>query len=288
MHFLFLSIGAYLVQNLSNKSFSRKFGSNLSILQNTMCVLFSALILWICGLGNTIHGVPLLLSALYGILYFATIYFLQMAMGLGSLGMATILCNMGNMIGVVFGILFFGDTFTVFTVIGIILMILVVILSAPIAKDENARGHTWFIFGLLSAAGNGTLGCIKLYVTREFHEISSGTFLVWAFTFAGAVGLLLVLIEAKRGMNLRPYMQKPVPILGFGAGAGFGTAFGNLFFMQALASGVSSAILFPVNTGVLSFLLFLMSLLIFKEEKFTLRRSLALLFCIGGIILIRL
>lgn len=288
MHFLFLSIAAYLIQNFSNKSFSRKFGKGLSAIQNTACVIFSAAILQLFGMGDTIYGVPLLLSALYGVLYFATIYSLQLSMGLGSLSMATILCNMGNMIGVVFGILAFGDPLGVFTVIGIACMILVVILSTPVTREEKTKGRAWFIFGLLSALGNGLLGSIKLYIAKEFPDVSSGTFLGWAFTFSAAIGLCIVFSEIRRGMPFRKWRSHPVLALGCGAGAGLGTAFGNLFFMLALSSGVSSAILFPLNTGLLSFLLFLMSLLIFKEEKFTLRRILALLLCIGGLILIRL
>ncbi len=288
MHFLFLSIASYLIQNFSNKSFSRTFGKSLSAIQNAACVIFSAVILQLFGAGNEIRGVPFLLSVLYGILYFATVYSLQLSMSLGSLSMATILCNMGNMIGVVFGILAFGDPFNVLTVVGILCMILVVILSAPITKEEKTKGNAWFVFGLLSALGNGLLGSVKLYVAKEYPSVSSGAFLGWSFTFAAVVGLAVVLFEIRRGLPFRQWLSHPALALGCGVGAGFGTAFGNLFFMLAIASGVSSAILFPLNTGLLSFSLFLMSLLLFKEEKFTLRRFLALLFCIGGLILIRL
>ena len=55
-------------------------------------------------------------------------------------------------------------------------MILVVILSTPVTREEKTKGRAWFIFGLLSALGNGLLGSIKLYIAKEFPDVSSGTF----------------------------------------------------------------------------------------------------------------
>ena len=58
--------------------------------------------------------------------------------------------------------------------------------------------------------------------------------------------------------------------------------------MLALETGVSSAIVFPLNTGLLSLLLWLMSYWVFREVRFTAKNAGALLLCILGVTMMNL
>lgn len=288
MGFLFGSIGVYLIQNFSNKMFAKKHKGPLAILQNEMCVIFAVLSLLAVGSFRLIPFDCLTYTAIYGVVYFLTIYSLLRAMELGSLGMASLICNLGNMLGTLFGIFRFGDRYSFFTVIGILLMVGVVVLSAPISKQEKSKGVLWFVFALLSALGNGVLGSLKLYATRYFTDVSNGEFLLWSFLFASVTGAIILVAEMLKGTDYKVCFKTPVYTLLSGVSAGVGTAFGNLLFMVAIGTGLSSAIVFPVNSGVLSFLLFGMSWLVFKEVKPTVKNVIALCSCVLGMILIRL
>jgi drug/metabolite transporter (DMT)-like permease len=195
---------------------------------------------------------------------------------------------MGNIFSAVFGILFSADPFGVFTVIGSVCMVIAVILSAPTSDKKKPQGRAWFFFALLSACSNGVLGSLKIHVTRTMPDLQSGTFLFWSFLSASVFGFIIILLEVLRGLPVRKCVARVGTKALTGLGAGIGTALANLFFFLALASDISSAILFPLNTGLLSVLLFLLSWLVFKDTKLTKRNVAALVICILGAIFINI
>ena len=288
MFFFVLSLAAYMIQNYSNKTFSLKFGGKLAPIQNELCVIGAALVLLVAGYAKAMPSIAFLYAGIYGVFYFLTIFFLLLAVSDGSLGLSTIICNMGNIFSAVFGILFYADPFGIFTVIGSICMVLAVILSAPPSDKKKSSSRAWFFFALLSACSNGTLGSLKIHVTRTMPELHSGTFLFWSFLFASAVGMLIIAVGIIRGLPIKECTARFGTKLITGLGAGLGTALANLFFFLALASNISSAILFPLNTGLLSTLLFLMSWLVFKDTKLTKRTLAALVICVLGAIFINI
>ena len=288
MIFFVLSLMAYMLQNYSNKTFSLKFGRAEAPIQNELCVVGAALVLLVAGYARSMPSIAFLFAAIYGLMYFLTIYFLLLAVSGGSLGMSTIICNMGNIFSALFGILFYADPFGVFTVIGSVCMVLAVILSAPVSDKKKPQGRAWFFFALLSASTNGVLGSFKIHVTRTMPELHSGTFLFWSFLFASVFGFVIILLEVMRGLPVRKCVARLGTKALTGLGAGIGTALANLFFVLALASDVSSAILFPLNTGLLSVLLFLMSWLVFKDTKLTKRNVAALVICVLGAVFINI
>lgn len=288
MLFLALALSAYMIQNFSNKTFSIKHGSRLATLQNEICVIGAMLVLLVCGYARLLPRLGMAMSVAYGIFYFLTIYFLLRAMAQGSLGICTIVCNMGNFIPVLFGVFVFHDEINVFTVIGIAFMIATLILSMPSSPKKTGTGYKWFIMALCSALCNGVLGIMKTYVAKELPGVSNGSFLFWSFLFASLTGALIIGSEVKRGLPVSVCFEKFGSKALLGLGAGFGTALANLFFMMALASGISSAILFPLNTSLLSVLLWLMSWLVFHDVKPNLKNVFALISCVIGVILINI
>lgn len=288
MIFFVFSLMAYMLQNYSNKTFSLKFEKAEAPIQNELCVIGATLVLLVAGYARSMPSIAFLFAALYGLMYFLTIYFLLLAVSGGSLGMSTIICNMGNIFSALFGILFYADPFGVFTVIGSVCMVLAVILSAPVSDKKKPQGRAWFFFALLSASTNGVLGSFKIHVTRTMPELHSGTFLFWSFLFASVFGFVIILLEVMRGLPVRTCVARLGTKALTGLGAGIGTALANLFFFLALASDVSSAILFPLNTGLLSVLLFLMSWLVFKDTKLTKRNVAALVICVLGAVFINI
>ena len=288
MLFFILSLAAYMLQNFSNKTFSLKFGSKLAPIQNALAVLGAATVLLVAGYARPMPAIGFLFAGIYGVMYFATIYSLLRAVTAGSLGLSTIVCNMGNLLSVIIGVLGYRDPFNVFTAIGIVFMILAIICSAPSTRNERCSGYAWFLFALGSALGNGVLGSLKIHVTRSLPEVASGTFLFWSFLFASAIGLLIISAAILRGLPARECTAAFGKKALVGLGAGIGTALGNLFFFLALASNISSAILFPLNTGMLSVLLFLMSWLVFGDIKPSKKNFSALFVCILGVIFINI
>ena len=71
------------------------------------------------------------------------------------------MCNIGMFISAVYGIVRFGDDFTLYIGVGAILLLGAVILSTPNAKAEANGGFVWFAVALASGLSNGAVASVK-------------------------------------------------------------------------------------------------------------------------------
>lgn len=67
--------------------------------------------------------------------------------------------------------------------------------------------------------------------------------------------------------------------------AGTGTAGANLFQMEAIKSGLSSAVVYPLTAGFLVVALWIVSFIVYKEVKPKITNILAIILCLGAIVL---
>ena len=165
--FFVVSLLFYLLQNVSNKEYGRRFGkgtSSASVLQNGMCVCFSAAVM---ALPGGIGPMPLpfmLLAMLFGCFYLLTVFLLLRAFSFGSIGGSTLLCNIGMFISALYGVFVFRDDFTAGIGVGMACMFGAVILSIP--KDKGSGGMKWFGFALASGISNGIVASVKSTAVR--------------------------------------------------------------------------------------------------------------------------
>ena len=279
---LILSTLSYGVQSGVNKYFSTRYSGRKSLLQSEQCVIFATILLALFGNVQPIGGC-IGYAAVYGAVYFGTLLSLIRAMALGTVGFAVIIGSMGHLLASLYGVLIFHDSWNFYTIAGIAAMIAVLILSAPSVQNDGHSDRRWYFFALLGALGNATLSILKKTMTAEYPEMRSTTFLCWGFLFAAIVGALL-LIPLRR--EVVECYRTPLFTLGCGLFAGAGTAFGNLFLMLALADGLSTAIVFPVNVGMVSLLLWAISWLVYREVQPNRKTIAALVCCLLGVVLI--
>lgn len=279
-----LSLFFYMIQNAANKRFAVICPS--TPFYNVMCIFFAFAGLAVIGFLKAVPTGVFLLSAAYGLVYFISIYLLVYAMKKGPLSLTTLVFNLGNTIACLYGIIAYKEPLTGFTVLGICFMTAVTFLCMPKAEKGEKSKKGWFIPSLAGAVGNGILGCIKKSMTASFPNIGSGEFLAWAFIFGAFIGGIYCAVIYFKTPSALPKISLRGAMCAVLSGAG--TAGGNLFFMKALQSGLSSAIAFPLHTGLLTLLLWIMSLLLFRDVKFRLRYAAAIFSCIAGMILIRM
>ncbi len=284
--FFALSIAFYLLQNMANKEFGRRYGkgaSAASLSQNGLCVAACALIMGLLGGASPIPAPFLLLALLFGICYLATVFFLMQAMSSGPLGDSTLMCNIGMFISALFGILAFGDSFTPGIAIGGLCMLAAVILSTP--KSDQSRSGRWFAFALSSGLVNGITASVKSTAVRLGGDLDLKVFLFWGFLFAslGFLILTLILHDVRRTL-VELTGSHPIGVPLCGLLAGLGTSLANLFQMLAVGQ-VSSAIVYPFTAGFLVVSLWLVSLLIYRETKARAANIIAVLLCVAAIIL---
>ena len=285
--FFMLSLCLYLLQNISNKEYGRRYGkgsSAASVLQNGICVCFSALVMALPGSICLLPSAFLLLAALFGCFYLLTVFLLLCAFSHGSMGGSTLLCNIGMFISALYGILVFRDDFTAGIGVGMVCMLTAVVLCTP--RGDGTGSLKWFWFALASGVSNGIVASIKSTAVRLGTDLDMRVFLFWGFLMASLMFCMLLLfhrpVRLEAGNIIR---TTPCGVLLCGLGSGIGTSMANLFQMRALEH-ISSAIVYPFTAGFLVVILWLTSLLIYKEVRLRLPHVLSVLLCIAAILFV--
>lgn len=285
MIFFIISILLYLLQNVSNKKFCTCVGSSstgTALIQNGICCLCASVVLVIYGGFHILSPGALCLAILFGISYLGTVFLLLLAFSTGTVGLSTLLCNIGMFIAAFYGMIRFGDAFTVFIAAGYACMLAAVILTTPRKKEDERGGVRWFLFALGSGLCNGFVASVKREAVGILPE-GIPSFLAIGFLFASLFALTFAFAVPKHRERASHVIKRP-RILLFGALAGVGTAGANLFQMQALTT-LPSTVVYPLTSGILVVSLWLASLWIYRETTAKPRNIISVILCVLAIIL---
>ena len=160
-----------------------------------------------------------------------------------------------------------------------------VLLLTSRKDGEKSFNVKWLVFGLLSGLCNAFLGVIKRSVVSIYPD-NILLFLAWGYLFTTIAALTAILVSKVRRRECVKVIKTP-KLLIYSLFTGFGNAGGSGFQMMALTT-VSSAIIYPLTSSSLSVSLWLLSLLIYKETKLSLKNILAVVFCVMAMILMNL
>ena len=141
MYYAIAGILCFILQNMSNKEFSRRFDCKLSGL-----ALFNAIAFTFCAAAVAIAGGVAPLSAgayglavCFAVLFVFTIMMIVVSMSMGPMGASVLIINMSMMLPVVAGIVAWGESPTTLKLVGIGCMALVLVLSSVGGDGDNDR-----------------------------------------------------------------------------------------------------------------------------------------------------
>lgn len=288
MIFFVLSILMYFIQDFSNKQFC-EYVENSSIgtalIQNSICCICASATLTVTGRVDSIKLEMLPMALFFGITYLGTVFLLLCAFMKGSMGISTLMCNIGMFIAAIYGIVRFKDGFTLFIALGFVCMLIAVILSTPTKEKGDRGGIKWFMLALGSGLCNGIVASVKREAVAIFGE-NTESFLAIAFLFAGLIAAAFAFAVKKNRGDAIAVIRRPLAMI-FGVFAGIGTVLANLFQMRSLIT-VPSTVVYPMTSGILVVSLWLASLLIYKETKAKARNVIAVVMCVIAIVFVNI
>ena len=292
MLLLFACILVYCVSNVGNKEYGRRFPGTFPgvTIQNSIAITCISLLMLVAGGAKPMSGYMTLLAALYGVVYAATMFLLVFALSVGPMGTTSLICNMGAILSILYGILFCGEKLTVFNVTGAVCMIVVAILSRPSAEKkslEHRQQVRWFLLTLASTLGNGILACVKKSMGVNHPEVSTAQFMFWAYSSAALVCWILFLVQYLRGERFREWLSRPRELLLCAAAGGLGSGGGTFLQIGALKT-LPTIVVFPTCTGLMPVILTLISIYYYKEVKLSVKVISALALCAVGAVLMNL
>ncbi len=141
MQYIVASVLSFIVQNMSNKEFSRRLPCKLHglALFNAIALTFCAGALAVAGGIGTLSGGAWLLALAFAITFDVTVVLIVISMSMGPMGATVLIINMSMMLPVTAGLVVWGEQLTLLKGLGIACMLLVLVLSALGARLLQAR-----------------------------------------------------------------------------------------------------------------------------------------------------
>jgi multidrug transporter EmrE-like cation transporter len=218
---------------------------------------------------------------LLGILFIVVFNLMALTSQRNGLSVASVASKMSLVIGVLFGILYYGESANYIKVIGIVLALLAVYLAS--AKEGQAiKKKSSLLFPLLVFLGSGCIDTsLKFFETEYVAEGGVPIFSATIFGFAFLFGLLFLVVKIVKGEFKFHYKN----ILG-GILLGVPNYFSIVYLLKALnAEGMESSTAFTVNNVGIVVLSTLLGLILFRE-KISLKNFLGVVIAIISVYLV--
>ena len=238
--------------------------ANVSSLYNMLVPIFSALgwiVLWISDFSFEIKVLPY--SMLYGLCYCSFTIGMLGALKVGSTSL-TALVKQVALVGVsLWGFVFWNTSFTLVSVIGIILIVISIALCVITKEKDKDSKNTlkWLFFAALITVGNAGCSIIQRYQQMAFDLQHKNMFMFFALLFASIVCFFLALKEDKSNWGTSFKSSWFFPAL-----TGFSSAISNVFILLLVKYEMSPVIMYPgIAVGGLM-ITTIVSLLCFRER----------------------
>lgn len=260
-----------LTKNVSNE----QFGTKRFFFIQTL-IFFSGTALLLClniGTCLRISALTAILALIYGTLLVLAQWNYTLALKNGKTGICSTVYSLGFILPTIFGPLAYRETFSVYDLLGVLIVIPVIILTGMKKVDDEKKGTGYFIPLLIAMACSGGLGIMQKVQQHSAYADERTCFMLLAFSFATACSLLGLCFSKERKELL---FDKKVF-----SGIGIGLAFASCNLLNTILAGkLPSTVFFPVlNVGTILFSLIL-GILCFKEK---LTKKDGLIFSLGVI-----
>lgn len=142
-------------------------------------------------------GIFGLLTVLFQLLYIS-------AMSMGNVSLTVMTVNLSMVIPILLSVFCYNEKLTWQKLIGIILTVLAIVMSADKKSELSGNFKKWFILSISASLTNGVMAvCQKVFTKTEFYH-ESQAFVAVSYLVAALFSLVLVLsLNPKSNLNLR-------------------------------------------------------------------------------------
>ncbi len=287
MQYIVAAVLSFILQNMSNKEFSRRLPCQLHglALFNAIALTCCAGALALAGGVGALSGGGWLLALTYAITFDVAVVLIVTSMSMGPMGATVLIINMSMLLPVTAGLVAWGEQLTLLKGAGIVCMLLVLVLSALSNGGDSKRGGVkWLILSISTMVVNGVLSIQQKLLSLYFPNDGVMEFSFATFMLAALICWAMVAVYRARGASFKPWTSRVAPLMLCAAGVGLGTAGGNVFQLLSLEL-LPAIVSFPLVQGSVVLSLWLLSILVYRD-KVTLPGLLSLAAGIAGIIML--
>ena len=269
--FLILSISSIVLQNgIFNSVCKKHLKTNDDIYKfNIFVYAVCILIFGILTLNGSLSLYTVLLGVLFGVVTALSNLYKMLALSKGPMHITLLITTSSMIIPTLSGV-FFGEKFSLFKLLLVLILIYFIYLSIGKSK-EGKINKSWGICCLLTFILMGSIGIIQ-----KIHQTSSHKSEISGFLFVSFfISLIISGLRVKDKKNFKD-MKNLIPLAMICGGCTFGMNYINL----KLSGLLPSQLFFPLINGSAIILSSLMSMIVFKE-RLSKKQTVGL---VGGII----
>lgn len=245
--------------------------STVFFFNGTLSLIALIIFLALSGFNIKISSLTLVLATLYGVAVTTQMITNTIALKVGPYSYTTVIISLSTVITALSGWMFWGETLSVFKILGLVFMIFCFFFAVDKKNDKNSANAKWFILCMICLIFGASLGLIqKTHQKSDFKAEITG-FLTIAFSISTCFSFLGALFlrrkeeksnkfenEDKVKLNVKSFLLAGVIV-------GIGVAINNVLNLY-LAGAVDSSIMFPIVNGVPFVSAVIISFLFFKER----------------------
>ena len=201
-----------------------------------------------------------LLGILFGTMTFVSTHFLILAMAEGPMHITILIATASMLIPTLSGVLFFGEPFSVYKFIAIMVLI-VFLYCASSGKSEGTFNWKWMLYCGINFLTGGTIGIIQKVHQSSAHREEFYFFLASAFLVSAFIPFILSIKQKRRGEKEKISLK----LLCIAAISGL-CVFGQYAINTKLSGVLPSQLFFPVINGTNVVFGSVVAVVIFKEK----------------------
>lgn len=269
MEYIFLLIVIFLVyiQNILTKQYNNKNKEeSAGIIFLLIKVLAATVFLGIVFIFNPMFSWTTFYFAMgFACSFSICIYASFMAIKTGPLSLSTLISSFAILLPSLYSVIFLGETFTEWSIIGLILLCISFVLINKIEKDKKFN-FRWLFFVLLSFLGNGINSILQKVhqETLKMQGLNANDYAV-AFQFFAMVAVSILFMIAFLIQKSKATRDGLKQCLLYAPLTGVANAVCNVL-MLVLATMLSGVVLYPsVSAGGIVFT-FITALILYKER----------------------
>lgn len=210
----------------------------------------------VLGLANGFswHFYTMFFGALYGISLCISMHTGFKALSMGPMALTSVIASFSLIIPFLFGIVFWNESLTLLTFIGIILLLISVLLIN--IKKESGFSGKWLFYALITLLTNGVCSVIQKMHQIKFPSLYKTEFMFWALLWVSII--LLVKYKTKD-----KHTELKFSLLG--TVSGIANCLAN-YIVLYLSATENASVLFPIVAIANIITVWVIGILFFKER----------------------
>ena len=264
-----LVVALNMGESIAVKAYAKKYNSG-GFIMNAIIALFACAFfvvkVLISGEGFNFLVDMIPYALVNSVFYFCGFYLAYVAFKIGPFGLTRLIASFSLLMPIFYGIFFLNESTTVFTYIGIALIVAAMFMmnykgkSATAEKKEGAVSLKWFVCILLSTVSNGFISIMTKMQQVKFGDVCSEEFQIISI---GGSFISLAIIGLITDRNNLGYVLKNGTLYGAISGLFNGAKNFTILFIYAL---LPISIVSPLKAGLAIIGSFLLSIIAYKEK----------------------